>query len=94
MSDSSDESLLRILRPGGLLLDVDWLRGYGARLDAKVGKFEDRCDWYHEVATAEVNRLRGLGPERDPHLDFWEQLPDVTARGVLRPAHIRAHRPD
>jgi hypothetical protein len=64
---------------------------------------DDRTAWYHEEAGQELANLQG--PARDRFLAalgadmyegtvaFWEVLVDATARGVLRPAHLRATNP-
>lgn len=63
----------------------------------------DRSEWYHAEATAELGWLEGSG--RVSFIDslgqdiyegtvrFWKVLVDATARGVLRPGHVRARKP-
>lgn len=65
---------------------------------------EDRCEWYHAESTDELLRVHGplrdtfmsnLGVEvYDGTVKFWEVLVEATRRGVLRPGHIRARKPD
>jgi phosphoethanolamine N-methyltransferase len=61
---------------------------------------DDRTAWYHDEAEQELANLRGplrdrflakLGSEMyEGTVAFWEVLVGATARGVLRPAHVRA----
>ena len=65
-------------------------------------ELEDRCDWYHGEAVEELARLREptgetpiskLGSELiEASIQFWEVLVTSTARGVLRPGHVRASK--
>jgi phosphoethanolamine N-methyltransferase len=65
---------------------------------------EDRRDWYATEAQNELTRLRGPLRERflarfdqdmyDATLRFWETAVESTQRGVLRPGHVRARKPN
>ena len=67
-------------------------------------ELEDRREWYHEEAKTELERLRGplqntflsrLGQEMFDHtVEFWEGLVESTHKGVLRPGHVRARKPE
>jgi phosphoethanolamine N-methyltransferase len=64
---------------------------------------DDRGDWYHTEAGRELANLQSpqvkqpfvdrLGAEvYEGSVAFWQILVDATARGVLRPAHLRASK--
>ncbi len=64
---------------------------------------EDRCDWYHGLAKADVAKVRGPLREAflarfdqafyDSTLFFWDGLVTSTRLGILRPGHIYARKP-
>ena len=95
IASSGEEFFMQSLQQGG---DLVTSAGF-----VDVG-LEDRCDWYHAEATEELSRVQGtlrdtflsnLGVEvYDGTVRFWQVLVEATRRGVLRPGHIRARKPD
>ena len=123
----------RVLRPGGLLVMSDWLRGgegaYSPEMleyvplegiTYNMASFEqsraalgaagfvdvetrDRSDWYRALAARKCACLgvewfptlvEFLGKERASHFVVdWQQLVIMLERGELKPAHIRARKP-
>lgn len=85
------------------MVSLTFVANLVSRLGFESVDCDDRQAWYAAVAAMELARLRGpLGDEivrrwgeesAQSEVAFWEVLVKALANGALRPAHVRACKP-